>query len=335
MQNFTRIGTLGLIAIVALRIGIGWHFFKEGSDKIKSGNFSSEGFLKNAQGRMSGFYQGMVWDHDGKLRLDRDLMKSQFEAAETAAVKHFGLTDTQQASLKEETTALLQRYEAVFDTHKEPILKYQKGEERISKMDSSPVWNDISSLRGQKEKIAKERLAGVQPALESINVIWEQFGETLNKAASPEQLASGKFELRRPQEGLINSKVVDRIIPIFDITVGVLLIVGLFVPFAGLAAAAFLVSVILSQFPGDPNTQPTYLYAVEALALIALASIGAGRFAGLDFLFWAWRKSTGAQPTPQTTASSPQAPASSVKSKTGIAVDETVKITAAEKTAKV
>lgn len=290
MQNFSRIGTLGILALIALRVGIGWHFFKEGSDKIKAGNFSSESFLKGAQGRFAGFYQGMVWDYDGRIRLDQDLMLQKFDEGQAAAIKHFGLTDAQQANLKKEKDKLVARLKEVYVTHSEPILKYQKGEERIEKMSQSPVWNEIDSLRGQKDKIAKERMWLVNPAIEAIDVIWQQYDQALNNAASPEQLASGQFRLRRPQEPLVSSQVVDRIIPIFDITVGILLILGLFVPLAGWAAAAFLVSVVLSQFPGDPGTQPTYLYAVEALALISLATIGAGRFAGLDFLIWAWRQ---------------------------------------------
>jgi uncharacterized membrane protein YphA (DoxX/SURF4 family) len=299
MQNLTRIGTLGLLAIVALRVGIGWHFFKEGSDKIQSGNFSSEGFLKNSQGRFAGFYQGMVWDHDGKIRLDEMLMLSKFDEGEQAAIKHFGLTDVQQKALKAEKNRLVKKLKEVYATHEDAIIKHDGGEERVAKMSASPVWSDISSLRGQKDKIAKERITDVYPALESVDFVWQQYGEALNSVATPEQLASGQFQLRRPQEGLISSQVVDKIIPIFDITVGISLILGLFVRVFGLAAAAFLISVVLSQFPGDPNTQPTYLYAVEALALVVLVSIGAGRFAGLDFILWAWRQNRRVAPAGQ------------------------------------
>ena len=73
MRNFTRIGTWGLVAIVALRVGIGWHFFMEGSHKVKSGSFSSEGFLKSSEGRLAGMFRGLIWDYDGNIRLATQL----------------------------------------------------------------------------------------------------------------------------------------------------------------------------------------------------------------------------------------------------------------------
>lgn len=291
MQNFTRIGTIGLLALVALRIGVGWHFFKEGSDKIKSGTFSSEGFLKASNGRMAGFYHGMVWDYEGKIRLDQELMTSEIEKSAEIAVKHFGFADVQLKDLETQKKMILGKLKDAYAQYSEPILKLQKGEARVAKMEQSSTWNEVDSLRGQKESIEKERLSGVMPALKEIDQIWKLWQDEINSIATPEQIkASRLFRLKKPQEGLISSSVVDRIIPIFDVTVGVLLIVGLFVPLAGWAGALFLISVVFSQFPGDPGTQPTYLYANEALALIVLASIGAGRFGGLDFLIWAWRQ---------------------------------------------
>ncbi len=291
MQNLTRIGTIGLLALVALRIGVGWHFFKEGTDKIKSGTFSSEGFLKAANGRMAGFYHGMVWDYEGKIRLDSDLMKAEIEKSAARATKHFGFTDTQVSELEKQTNLIVGKLNEVYSQYSEPIVKLQKGEARVAKMETSATWNEVDSLRGQKEWIEKERLSGVTPALKEVNQIWDQLEEEINAIATPEQLkASRAFRLKKPKEGVISSSVVDRIIPVFDVTVGVLLIVGLFVPIASWAGALFLISVVLSQFPGDPGTQPTYLYANEALALIVLASLGAGRFGGLDFLIWAWRQ---------------------------------------------
>lgn len=316
MQKYNRIGTIGLIALVALRLGVGWHFFKEGSDKIKSGNFSSEGFLKGANGRFAGFYQGMIWDYDGKIRLDENLMTSKIQSSlelenrpepepnkepvifpgGKSAEKHFNLTQEQTGELKKLVERTTQKLKSVYSEYNDSILKLEKGEDRVAKMDRSPTWNEVASLRGQKEWIEKERRSAVVPALKDIDDIWNEFQVEVNQLATPQQLkSSGLYQLKRPQEGLLTSATVDRIIPIFDITVGILLILGLFVPLAGWAGAAFLISVILSQFPGDPGTQPTYLYAVEALAMITLASTGAGRFGGLDFLIWARRQRKSAE----------------------------------------
>jgi uncharacterized membrane protein YphA (DoxX/SURF4 family) len=78
-------------------------------------------------------------------------------------------------------------------------------------------------------------------------------------------------------------KMIDRIIPWFDTVIGVLLIVGLFTRTASLAAAGFLVSVILTQPPWIPGTAPTILYIVELAACLVLAA-AAARIGGLDYI---------------------------------------------------
>lgn len=297
MQNLNRLGVIGLLALVALRVGVGWHFFKEGSDKIKSGTFSSEGFLKGANGRFAGFYHGMVWDYDGKIRLDRNLMISEMDKAVERATERYGLTQEQITEVGKKRDRLVDDLEAVYAKYDEPIVKLLKGEDRVAKMDQTPMWKEVASLRGQKESIEKERITGIWPAVKEVDEIWQQLEDDIKSVTTAEQRkAGGAFHLKRPKEGLISSSTVDRIIPLFDMTVGVLLILGLFVPLAGWAGALFLFSVILSQFPGDPGSQPTYLYAVEALAMIVLASVGAGRFGGLDFFFWAWRRNRATGP---------------------------------------
>jgi uncharacterized membrane protein YphA (DoxX/SURF4 family) len=70
--------------------------------------------------------------------------------------------------------------------------------------------------------------------------------------------------------------------------VGILLMIGLLTPLAAGLAAAFLVSVVFTQMPGYPGTAPTYYQAIECLALITLMTTDAGRYAGLDFIPWAW-----------------------------------------------
>lgn len=289
MKDFYRIGTFGLIALVALRVGIGWHFFKEGADKIQTGSFSSAGFLGAAEGRMAGLFHSLVWDHDGSLRMDQKMMKNHFESAIDKATNHFSFNQEQVKRLQQQEKLAQSKLDEIYKEHQLAIFKYDQGAGRVKSMQESAVWTEVSSLRAQKQQIAKDRMAAIWPALESIDAIWGHFEDSVNGIATPQQRASaGKFYLKRPGEGLISARNIDRIIPVFDLTVGILLIIGLFVPLAGWLAAMFLLGVVFSQFPGDPNTQPTYYQAIEALALIVLATIGAGRFAGLDFFTWSF-----------------------------------------------
>ena len=71
-------------------------------------------------------------------------------------------------------------------------------------------------------------------------------------------------------------------------SVGILLMLGLLTPLAGLAAGIFLASVVLTQFPGSHGSVPTYYQAIEMLGCFFLAFSDAGRYAGLDFLPWSF-----------------------------------------------
>jgi len=58
-----------VVALVALRLGVGWQFFSEGADKLNNG-FDATGFLANAKGPFAPFYTSMVWDKNGLIRLN-------------------------------------------------------------------------------------------------------------------------------------------------------------------------------------------------------------------------------------------------------------------------
>ncbi|MEM7478346.1 MAG: hypothetical protein AAF483_25470, partial [Planctomycetota bacterium] len=162
----------------------------------------------------------------------------------------------------------------------------------------SQTWTQVSSLSGQRNRIETNRQTAVYDAIASVEAIWHQYEGGLNAIATDQQLKyAGEFKIRRPGEGIITSKLADKIIPIFDMTVGILLILGLLTPLASWAAALFLISVVLSQMPGFEGSTPTYFQAVEALACIVLACSDAGRYAGLDFLAWSyWQNKKNEEP---------------------------------------
>jgi uncharacterized membrane protein YphA (DoxX/SURF4 family) len=81
----------------------------------------------------------------------------------------------------------------------------------------------------------------------------------------------------------LDTTVIDPLVPYFDMTVGLCLLLGFFTPVAALAAAGFLGSVFLSQYPPAAGPMSTYYQLVECMACLVLAGTGAGRFAGLDF----------------------------------------------------
>ena len=290
MQNYAKIGIFGILALIALRVTIGWHFYMEGVAKVRGKDFSSEGFLASAQGPLADNFQSMIWDNDGRFRLNEEEVIEQFNQAANRATNHFGLTDEQRTrKLEPVRKQYINKLKDVYAAAEEDVYKYWESVERVAKMKEAPVWNQVTSLRGQRTKIESERLAAVRPTLDSVDAIWKQYEERLNSLAEPAQLQqAGEFHFARPGEGALSASMADRIIPIFDMSVGILLIIGLLTPVAAWAAALFLIGVVLSQMPGYPGTQPTYFQAVEAIALVVLATTDAGRYAGLDFIPWAW-----------------------------------------------
>lgn len=290
MQNYARFGIFGILALIVLRVTIGWHFYMEGVSKVRSNSFSSEGFLVSAKGPLADKFHGMIWDYDGKLRLDKKEVNRLFKEAADRAATHFNLTDDQKKNLARVRDQAITKLNEVYAEADEEIYKYWESVDRVAGMKDSKMWNQVSSLHGQRTKIENERLAAVQPTMASVDAIWKQYEGQLNNSLNltQPQRQAGWFSFPRPGETALSASVVDRIVPIFDMSIGILLIVGLLTPLASWAGALFLLGVVLSQMPGYAGTQPTYFQAVEALALVVLATTDAGRYAGLDFIPWAW-----------------------------------------------
>ncbi len=289
MNSYARLGTFGILSIVALRVCIGWHFYMEGATKVRGNDFSSVGFLNAAKGPLADEFQALIWDHDGKIRLDQKRVLEIFKEGAEEASRHYGFTEAQTKELEKVTKQFTTKLnDEVYKTASDDIIKFTKGQERIAKMESSDAYS-IESMQGQKDKIKSELATGVRPTLAKVEEIWNQYENRLNAIANDTQRKSvSPYRLVKPGQGPLSTETVDKIIPIFDMVIGILLMVGLLTPVASILAALFLVSVVLTQMPGYPGTAPTYFQAVEAIALLVLAATDAGRYAGLDFIPWAW-----------------------------------------------
>ncbi len=83
-------------------------------------------------------------------------------------------------------------------------------------------------------------------------------------------------------------KRIDLIVTYVVIGCGVGLFLGLFTPLAAVVAAIFLLSIMATQPPwvADANTTYFFYQLVEVVALLLLAAVSAGRWAGLDRLIF-------------------------------------------------
>ncbi|MEM9944416.1 MAG: hypothetical protein AAF939_22880, partial [Planctomycetota bacterium] len=136
----------------------------------------------------------------------------------------------------------------------------------------------VDSLRDQVQTIAKDRNAKLRGWTAEVTGIWDSLESQVNDLAVDDQIGDRDSYTMFRHFDQDNSfvKMIDRIIPWFDTIIGVLLILGLFTRLASLAAAIFLISVIMTQPPWIPGTAPTYFYAIELMALLVIFATCAG-----------------------------------------------------------
>lgn len=140
----------------------------------------------------------------------------------------------------------------------------------------------MPSLKGQSEKIESELKKTRGGWLSKIDKLWSGLETDLNALATPAQAARGQLKLAKPGRSWIDSDRIDGIIPYFDLTVGICLILGLFTRTAAVAAAAFLFSVMATQPPWVPEVCADLLSACGSSRTIGRGQRRAGKHAGID-----------------------------------------------------
>lgn len=278
------LGQIAIIMLVILRITIGYHFLSEGTDKYRAGNWTAKPFFANAKGPFAGEFRKLVWDADGKIRLDKMQSQLVWASYRDQIATHYGFSDKQvgQAQLNYKSTVA--QYDYVVEENVNEIEEFQLGVGRIDQLDQDPVRSGVDSLAGQRETVRRELSQKIAPAFKQIDAIWENYETAQNQLATDEQLERYQaYKLVKPRQQMMDTSVIDDLVPYFDMTVGWLLILGLFTPCAALAGAGFLGSVFLSQYPPSTGPGSSNYQLIEGLACLVLAATGAGRFAGLDF----------------------------------------------------
>lgn len=274
--------------LVILRVTIGWHFYTEGVEKRQSGTWTATPFFANASGPFEGEFQKLVWDWDGTYRLNKPWFMKTFAVFREQAKQHFGFDDKQADQAQANYAKAIEQYDWVVSENAAELEEYVLGRERISRMNTSggekELRDGVSSLGGQRDSIRREWQAKAAPAFKQIDAIWTNYEEDQNRIATDVQRqAHGFLNFVKPRTNRIDTSVIDRIIPLFDLIVGLCLLFGLFTPVAALAAAGFLGSVFLSQLPPSSGPGSTYYQLIESMACLVLAGTGAGRFAGIDY----------------------------------------------------
>lgn len=225
----------------------------------------------------------MVWDADGLARLDLDETKTRWEHFRERVVRVYGFDESQAKKAEEIWNRRLNQLEAHFDEYARDIEEYRLGLARRDAYRTQDDRTQVASLSGQLNRIEGELTTKRSELIRPIDLIWEGYEGELNALAVEGQRHRGPIALERPGRRTLDSRTVDKIIPYFDLTLGLLLMIGLFTRTAAVAAGLFLCSVVVSQWPGTPGAVPVWPQLIEALALFVIAATASGRAAGVDF----------------------------------------------------
>lgn len=103
MTDFRRYSLTAVVLLVILRVGIGWQLLYEGLWKIDTLSsqtpWTSDGYLKSAQGPFRNLFRSMTGDPDDKSWLDPDRVSARWNSWQKRFVRHYGLNESQAGSL--------------------------------------------------------------------------------------------------------------------------------------------------------------------------------------------------------------------------------------------
>ena len=284
----TQLGPLAAVVIVVLRLAIGLHFMSEGLDKVRGTKpFSSAGFLGNAKGPLAPLFKGLVADPDGYYKLDAEATLAHWTNYRDRVARHYGFDEDQLKQTENLLGKAEGRLNDFFAENEETLDEYYKQLERRDANAAKPERAGMQTLQTHDARIAGDWMKLKGQLLSQVDALWKNVETDFNNVATSEQrnAAGGPLPIgKRPARGVFTTDFVDRVIPWFDVLVGVCLIIGLRTRTAAVLGGLFLASVCASQWPGYPGAAPIYYQSVEMLALFALAAVGAGKVASIDAL---------------------------------------------------
>ena len=311
-----------------LRLTVGWHFFYEGVWKTNPDNkFSAIPFLGMAKGPAAEMFYAMLPDVDGATRLlieEKKITDPNDPKAKERKVKSFVTFDSAwedylqkfeayynlKDEKKKEAEALLKRYQesnydyaaevgkdieayvGSYERYKKSIAEQTNGAEHQKKRD----WDQMLKLRGEVTQWSGY-LSGLGDDFQS--QLWNILEADQQNSGQLPKIAYGNNKILVTAPSLGINSWVDFLN--FSVTwgltaIGFCLLLGFCSRLAALGGAAFLVSVLLTQWPW-PSVYPPFSPEVghsmivdknfvEMMACLVIASLPAGRWGGLDFFLY-------------------------------------------------
>ena len=272
----------------------------EGSKKLKSGDFSSAGFLRAAKGPFANTFRGMVFDLYGDKRLDKAYWDKQFKNEKeqlqaltegpigTRAATYYGVAvqkygEDKRKQLDAAFNRYIERIKYYFDENDEKIREYFNEVATNEEKRNDAGYRGVAHYEDRLAEKDGELYGKLNGWTKSIAKFEAQYIDDLNRIGSSQSESTSPIHQSNPNQGTI-----DWIVTWVLIVSGLCLIFGFCTRLAALAVAGFLAQVMLAQWPLAHGAKLDYVYyqSVEFTALLLIAAIGAGRFAGLDYILW-------------------------------------------------
>jgi uncharacterized membrane protein YphA (DoxX/SURF4 family) len=297
MSQRYRLGVWAVLALVALRMAAGWHFFKEGTKKFYDPKFSSAFLFQSATGPLAGFYRSQIPDRFGYRRLDprtvvgdrnddRQKPRDQqvlgdWDRFVERAKRHYGFNSQQQKEADRQLIAAEDSYRWFYGRNRPEIDEFFLQVGRLNRDLGQPVNREVEFARKRLGDRESELRGKVAPWLNEISAQYADLELRMYRLADNTQRLNGRLRIEDPGHSQL-----DEVVKYVITGVGVLLLLGLFTRLAAVVGAVFLLTVMGTQPPwaAEASTQFFYYQFVEFWALMVLVAFAAGRYAGLDYV---------------------------------------------------
>lgn len=198
MVDIRRYSCAAVILLVVLRVGIGWQLLYEGMWKINTQQtqtpWTSDGYLKSAQGPFRGLFRAMAGDPDDKSWLDADAVSARWDNFNERFSNHYRLSDGQKNRL---TTMIngASSHDAVLDLPKLP-----EGVDFAALKLDKTISFDATAKRlkidGQRRMIATEKAKLEEQVAGREGADYDQYRKALDDAFSRASRLSYKERMR-------------------------------------------------------------------------------------------------------------------------------------------
>ena len=323
----TTVNTPARVFLVLLRLAIGWHCFVEGMDKLSSPSWSSDAYLRESIGPLSGAYRWLAGDRvrDRLVMPDKDHEPAElavdYDAYTEAFIAHYGL-DSQQverardvarqgkskaatwiASTTETVTKItpLPPPLKVEWTIEERLDEYQRLQGAVNEAEQWRLPSNNTDVQKRYTDAKANANKWRADLKKSYDAQFGAFKKSLLDVLTAEQKQNvaplaGPVALPIAQWGPLEWS--DRAVAWGLAVIGGGLMLGLFARLCSAAGALLVLSFFLAMpplpgWPESPRLEGHYLFlnktSIEVLALAALACLPTGRWAGVDaLLHWLW-----------------------------------------------